>query len=302
MKRTNRQWQAAIVKAIFPFSVALTLVALNGCSTENTNPPAMGATSERNKQIEAEITQTKKQQSLSNPITIAVAIDQSGSMEDARVSSVTFSDLQPMLKKLEQSGGEIAVSAICDRSNRPLVRVLVPEPPRIDEKMLTIPTPPSKLVDEGSPFEKDEREKAYDAKMADYNSKVDQTLKVLDDYKVQLEQHHKDTQKRIADVAPKLEEILEAPRNCEETDIQNSLERANLFFSEPSDRWSQKPKRFALFITDGLDSFSQSPANLPPDAKVVVVNGSIDVGIFYKVKHDRFESPKQAIAYLAGLM
>ena len=182
------------------------------------------------------------------------------------------------------------------------MRVLVPEPTRIDEKMLTVPTPPPKLVDEGSPFEKDEREKAYDAKMADYNIKVDQTRKVLDDYNVQLEQHHKDAQKRIADVAPKIEEILKAPRNCEETDIQNSLERANLFFSEPSDRWAKKPKRFALFVTDGLDSFSHTPANLPPDAKVILVNGSINVGIFNKVKHERFESPKQAIAHLAGLM
>jgi len=283
--------------AILPFI----FVFLNSCTTENINPSAIGAPSESAKQLAAEIAQIKKQQPRTNePVAVVVAIDQSGSMESARVSFVTTSDFAPILKKLEQSGGEIAVSAICDRSNRPLTRIPIAPPPKLDEKILTLPTPPAPLAEEGSPFEKEEREKAHKDQLADYNNKVDETRKLFADFKLQQQQYRTETDKRLTEIKPQIEAILVAPRNCVATDIQNSIGRANLFLAEPS--WKKGTRRFALFITDGLDSFSQAPANLPPDAKVILVNGSTNVGIFNKIAHDRFESPKQAIAHLAGLI
>jgi hypothetical protein len=221
-------------------------------------------------------------------------------MQNARVANVGFADFQPIFQKLEKSGGEIAFSAICDRSNRPLVRIRFSPPPIPDEKISVMPLAPAPLSDAGSPFEKDEREKAHQVKVEAHNRQVDEHRKLINDHKARLEQHQKESAERIAKAKPDIEAILKAPRNCEETDIQNSIQRANLFFNEPSDRL--KTRRFALFITDGIDSFSQAPASLAADSEVIVVNGSADVGIFNKIKHERLESPEKAIAYLAGLL
>jgi len=297
-------WKAKSLQ--YPFiALIFGILSLYGCN--NTNESATSATraevtplSENAKQLEAEIAEVKLRQSkATTPVKIVVAIDQSGSMQDALVSYVTFADLQPMSQKLEESGGEIALSAICDRSNLPLVRLAFPEPPKIDEKLLTLPAPVPQLVDEGSPFEKEEREKAHAAKLASYNSQIEQNSRAIAAHKKQLQQHRQESQKRLEAVKPDIEKILKAPRDCQATDIQSSLNRTKWYFEEST----PKPhKRFALFITDGLDSFSEAPANLPADARVILVHGSVNVGIFGKIKHDRFESPKTAIAHLVGLM
>ncbi|MDX2255761.1 MAG: hypothetical protein NW214_09615 [Pseudanabaenaceae cyanobacterium bins.39] len=288
-------------------AIAFTSVALCLYGCNNNNESATSATrpevvpiSENAKQLEAEIAEVKLSQSkATTPIKIVVAIDQSGSMQGARVNYVNFADLQPIFQKLEESGGEIALSAICDRSNRPLVRLAFSEPPKLDDKFLTLPAPVSKLVDEGSPFEKEEREKAYAAKLASYNSQIEQKSREIATHKKQLQQHRQEAKKRIEVVKPEIEEILKTPRNCQATDIQSSLNRAKWYFEEATPK---SHKRFALFITDGLDSFSEAPANLPADARVILVNGSVNVGIFGKIKHDRFESPKRAITHLVDLI
>jgi hypothetical protein len=288
-------------------AIAFTSVALCLYGCNNTNDLATSATPvevvpipENARQLEAEIAEVKLRQSkATTPVKIVVAIDQSGSMQDARVNYVNFADLQSIFLKVEESGGEIALSAICDRSNRPLERLLFPEPPKLDEKLLTLPAPVSQLADEGSPFEKEEREKAHAAKLASYNSEIDQKSREIAAHKKQLQQHREESQKRIEAVKPDIEKILKTPRNCQATDIQSSLNRAKWYFEEATPK---SHKRFALFITDGLDSFSEAPANLPADARVILVNGSVNVGIFGKIKHDRFESPKRAITHLVDLM
>jgi hypothetical protein len=283
-------------------SVTLCLYGCNNSNDSATSAPRVEVVPipENAKHLVAEMAEIKLRQSkATTPIKIVVAIDQSGSMEDARVNYVNFADLQPILQKLEQSGGEIAVSAICDHSNRPLERLSLPESPKIDEKFLTLPAPVSQLVDEGSPFEKDDREKAHAAKVASYNSQIEQINTAITDHKKQLQLHRQDAQKLIGEAKPKIEMILKSPRDCQNTDIQSSLNRAKWYFEEST---SKPHKRFALFITDGLDSFSEAPASLPSDAKVILVNGSRNVGIFNKIKHDRFESPKTAIAHLVDLM
>ncbi|MCY7391952.1 MAG: hypothetical protein LH647_10830 [Leptolyngbyaceae cyanobacterium CAN_BIN12] len=280
----------------------LAAIALSSCKEESIANQERGSVPDDVKPLVEEINKLKAQQANpAEPVMIAIGIDQSGSMEDARVQDTNFKDFQTLLQKLEARGGEIAFSAICDRSNRPLVRVLIPHPPQLNPT-LTLPNPPAPLSKDGNPFEKDEREQAYAKTMADYNPQVEAVRQQLEVYKKSMAEHQQTIKQVIAKQSPQIESILKSPRNCQSTDIQNSIDRANLFFKEPSDRWQKKPKRFALFITDGLDSFSMTPTNLAADTRVVVVNGSKSVGIFDKIKHERFESPKEAIRHLAGLL
>src|SRR5664280_1658633 len=64
-----------------------------------------------------------------NPILILVWLDQTPSRYSNGVPQATVVDFEPLLRVLEQNGGELAVGAIRDMSNRPLIRCHFDEPP-----------------------------------------------------------------------------------------------------------------------------------------------------------------------------
>ncbi|WP_448571379.1 hypothetical protein [Trichothermofontia sp.] len=140
--------------------------------------------------------------------------------------------------------------------------------------------------------------KQYEQDLATYQQQLSAAQQVIDTYQQQLSQQQQANQQQIERLKPAIEAILKHPRNCQATDIQRSLERAHVLFQEPI-AWSQPPRTYAVFITDGLDTFSTAPAKLQAD-KVVLVNGSETLGIFQSVQHDRFEAPQVALSAVAN--
>lgn len=249
------------------------------------------------KELQAEVANVKEiQPPALPPSQVVLHVDQSGSINLARVAPMSYSDVEPVLKALSETGGTFAMGAICDRSNRPLVRTTFPEAPRMN--LNSIPTPPdSPDTTRGNPYKNRERLKQYEEAMAAYQDKATPIKQQLIAYQQELQQHQAENHQRIEDLQPQIETLLNQPRNCQHTDIQSAVERANLLFDEPP-AFSQPPRTYAVFLTDGLDSFSSQPAQLNADS-VLLVNGSGDMGIFQSVDHKRFESPTAALTVLA---
>ncbi|MFM6121686.1 MAG: hypothetical protein ACKPEO_21510 [Sphaerospermopsis kisseleviana] len=230
------------------------------------------------------------------PSIVNVGIDQSGSMQTARVAHAKLADVELVLNSLSRTGGTFAMSAICDRSDRPLIRETFPEPPRLD--VTSIPAPPQRLeTGRGSPFKHQKQLKEYHKEAETYPQKITVIDQKLDTYKQQLEQYYTNNQQRINSLKPQIQTVLNQPRTCQATDIQKAVERANWLFNEPN-TLSQTPRKYAVFITDGLDTFFTNPAQLKAD-QVVLVNGSSNVGVFQSIQHQRFESPNAAFSALA---
>lgn len=276
------------------------LIAATGCQqahsakTAPSTPPA----ADEYQQLVAEA--QRLQPPAVPPSTVNLAVDQSGSMGFSRIATATYSDVAPVLAALAQTGGTIAVSKICDRSDVPLVRATLPEPPRLGSLPPVGSPPQPPRTDRGNPFHIQKQLKQYEQDLAAYNQQLSVAQQALATYQQQLSQHQQDNQKRLEQIKPAIEAILQQPRNCQATDIQRAIERANVLFREPI-AWSQPPRTYAVFITDGLDTFSAAPANLQAD-RVVLVNGSEELGIFQSVRHERFEAPQVALRAVADAM
>ncbi|MDF0555620.1 hypothetical protein [Kamptonema sp. UHCC 0994] len=235
----------------------------------------------------------------SAPATVGIFPDLSGSMTSARVAPVKFEDFQVVFDALQQTGGTIAFGAICDRSNQPLVRATLPQPPRLEASQFNNPIKPEEPNSKrGNPFKNKKIKAEYDQLLQIYEQQLAQDRQTLANFQQRLATLKKENQAQIATIKPQVVAILNHPRNCQATDIQTAIQRANLLFQEPSSGFNQPPRRFAVFITDGLDTFSSQAARLSAD-KVLLVNGTPGVGIFQTVPHSRFESPQIAVNHLS---
>jgi hypothetical protein len=233
------------------------------------------------------------------PSIVNIGVDQSGSMNSARVAKTEYADVETVLNVVSKTGGTFALSAICSRSDKPLTRVSFPQPPNLG--ITAIPTPPQRPdTSKGSPFKHRKLLDKYDVKVEEYEQQIAEINQKLDNHKQQLEQQQQRNQQNINQIKPAIKTVLDSPRDCQATDIQRAVYRAKWLFNEPHN-FSDKPRHYAVFITDGLDSFSKESVKLTAD-KIILVNGSAEMGIFQSLKHDRFESPNAALQMLSEWM
>ncbi len=283
-------------------SIAFLVLAsslLSSCGTASSISSSAINTNGTSQSLQQEITKVLAMQPPAVPPNIVnLSIDKSGSMASARIPDTTFSDVELILKSLSQTGGTLAVSLICERSDRPLIRVTLLQPPRFHQTQL--PPEPEKPPKLNNPYKQREKLEQYQQAVREYNQQVALVRQQLETYEQRLARHQTDTQQRIDAIKPPIEEVLQRPSICQSTDIQRTVQRANLLFNEPVS-WTETPRKYAVFITDGLDSFSSEPAQLQAD-RVLLVNGSEELGIFHQVAHERFESPTAALTMLAKWM
>jgi hypothetical protein len=228
------------------------------------------------------------------PTLVFIAIDQSSSMGTARVAQIKPEDLQAVYEALIKTGGTFAISSICQNSNLPLVRATLDSPPTLSS--ITLKKPPEvPNTTAGNPFTARKKSDAYQKVGKEYQTQLATIDKELTAYQQSLTKQKTNNRQKLDAIKAQVKGIIQHPRNCQATDIQNSIGRANLFFEEQTS-WP-KTRKFALFITDGLDTFSKQPAQIQAD-KVLLVNGSNDVGIFNKIPHQQFEAPSAALKQL----
>lgn len=283
------------------FATLLLIGLIGGCSTQANTIAQDNEMSGKDQTIQSRIAQLKANNPPAlSPAVINLGIDQSGSMnQDARVHSLTWKELEPVLVQLQKTGGTFAMSAICDRSNRPLARVTFDVQPRLSPEQLTLETlPEAPDLSQGNPIKNRQKFEEYQKQVTELEQKVVALETDWQNYERQQKALQQTNQQKLDAIKPKLQEILEHPRNCQSTDIQNAVSRAQTLFNEPT-TWEQKPRKLAVFVTDGLDSFSDSPVDLQAD-QIILVNGAIEMGIFENLPHQRFESPQSAMQALTN--
>lgn len=207
------------------------------------------------------------------PLRGVIGIDESGSMTAARVAPVTVASLAPIFDRLETSGGELAVAFITDQSNAPLLRLYVPQPPE-----LPVAQPVSDNI----------FERAAEKKREEQERNV---------YAAQYRAWRSDASARVNAFSIALTQRLDQPQNAPRTDIRSAVSRADLFLSEPI-TYTRAPKNLAVFITDGIDNMSATPApafSVPAD--VFIVNGCGTMAYLTPLHPARFESLEAALRF-----
>lgn len=253
----------------------VTTRAADGCATCPKLPPTASA------QLRYQARQpalTAPEQRQQQPVLrVAVFLDQSQSMTQARVSRIAPESLAPLLDQLRAAGGELAVGLIRDRSDAPLARVFVPAPP----------APPVLPADESANvFEKAQHRRRADAELARY------------------EERHREWQAdaaaRINAFADAVEPVFSAAADAPATDIHSALLRAEVFASEPN-AFALPVRNVVVLHTDGVETVD---AELPPQfgapAELLVVNGTGTVGHLDVLQPLRFEALDAAIRYVVS--
>ncbi|MCU1349874.1 MAG: hypothetical protein JWO56_2904, partial [Acidobacteria bacterium] len=190
------------------------------------------------------------------PLRVAVFVDQTLSIGEARIAPLTEATLQPLLARVQISGGELAIGRIRDRSDAPLARVYIPEPPAMPP---AAPAPANTNIFAKAALKKREAaDRARDAVVA--------------------EASRKDSEAAIAafhsDVAP----LLAAEDDAPSTDIRSALLRASLFAAEPT-QFRGQPRTIAIFLTDGLDTVNRlETPRMAAGTEIILVNGVGSIG------------------------
>ncbi|HXA18918.1 MAG TPA: hypothetical protein VN380_18130 [Thermoanaerobaculia bacterium] len=205
---------------------------------------------------------------------VALFIDQTGSMEQARVPHVAADSVTPLLDRLQMTGGELAVGLIRDHSDAPLARVFVPVPPAAPV------FPPRKAA---NIFEKAKQQRREDEERARYAARQ--------------QAWHADAATRInaftEAIAP-LFENADAPA----TDIHAALLRGDVFVGEPN-AFGQPVENIVIFVTDGVETVDpQTPAQFRAPAELLLVNGTGSEGQLEALHPIRFEALDAAIRYV----
>lgn len=235
---------------------------------------------------------------LGQPVKVGAMLDKSGSATWTRVEQPQVQDFQKLLPLLQENGGELAVGVICDDSNRSLVRVRIEPPPVLAAGDFNNPQMPVSPEDGGNAFELQERRQQYRQELAAYNERLEADRQILENHRQELREWESQSEERIKRFVPQLEPLLERPVDCPGTDIWGAIARTNLFLNENDAVWSRSPRRFAVFITDGIHEAEGKETAIGGGTEVLLINGSASAGVFKDVKHQAFESVSSAFLYL----
>lgn len=210
-----------------------------------------------------------------NPIRIATFQDKTGSSLSTRTEQLGENDFLTPINLLRCTGGELAFGLINDQSNRPLLRLRIEVPP-------AKPTEPKG----GNPFERAEREAAYENQLTEY----EENLRIWESQ----------TNKRVNTFMNALKPLLAQKANARTTSIWPAVARADLFLSEQDTDWPRPTHRYAVFNTDAIDTAHSTPVTMRSEAKMLLINGVASVGVLEPLAPLRFESAQSAFRFISA--
>ena len=209
------------------------------------------------------------------PLRILIVPDQTCSMYTAGVGLPDGDSLRPLLPRLEEAGGELAVGAIRDGAGFPLRRLFVPAPPPAPR---AVPDRPDNI------FEAAHARQHEAAEQADYNEK----------HRAWLERVRRQESIFIDFIGRYL-----ATQPASRSDLRSAVLRANLFFSEPN-LFTSTSRNVVIFITDGKDNVNPKPLDVGLPADVIVVCGPGSAGYLEPLHPGRFESFDAAVRFVVS--
>ncbi|AFZ11537.1 hypothetical protein Cri9333_0591 [Crinalium epipsammum PCC 9333] len=227
---------------------------------------------------------TNKLQVNTRPLKIVVEIDKSLSTNQTKVQQPKWQDFQPLLQKLRQIGGELAIGTICNNSNQSFIRLRL-------EKPLTLPQKPIEPSNNINPLKLPELQAEYEKKLTAYQQQLQADQQ-------QQQQWEQNNTTKIKQFQTKLQLLLNKSVACTRTDIWNAVNRADLFLAENDASWGQSTNRIAVLISDGIDDVKAKFLPMKSKAKVILVNGSANIGSLTSLNPELFESTPAAFRYI----
>lgn len=213
------------------------------------------------------------------PLRTALLLDQTGSAETNGVPHLTAADLDPLLDTIERCSGEIAFGLIRDRSNIPLLRIALLDPP--PARLMLEPLP-------ANPLEAAEPEARNQAAQSKWES-ANQT-------------RHQRWTAQVRAFRAQIQPLLDRQDKAGATDIAGALDRVALFLGEDPARWAQRPALWAILLTDGVHTLRTPVRNpLPLGTRLAVVNCTGSTADLAPLHPLRFESLSAALGGVIAL-
>ncbi len=208
----------------------------------------------------------------SKPLTGVAALDATGSMKSTATRPPVLEDFDPLIERLSECGGEIAVIYIRDQAETGAERLLFPEPPGL-------PTRPIKQDDE-EPYE-------FSDRLADYNSKLLGRVQWI-------EANWSAMQPRIDAFLAALKRQMEKPP-AKATDFNSAINSADVLLAEGNNVWTVEPEKYLIIVSDAIDTQKRPRFNFRSGANIYWVNTTTDDKALAGLRFTRFESFPAAV-------
>jgi hypothetical protein len=225
---------------------------------------------------------TQQASSVCAPVRAAVVLDQTASASVNGVPRLNASDLESPLDLIGACGGELGFGLLRDRSNVPLERIALADPPPGRPTLEEVP---------GNPLEAAEAEDRNRATEAEWERRREVR-----------ESHWKNATREFLD---RIEPSLKRTDEANATDVAGALLRIRLFLDEHPARWrGRKPRLWAVLLTDGVHTLNTPvAAELPDGAQLAVVNSAGKLGHLARFPRLlRFESLDAAFAHMRAVL
>jgi len=210
------------------------------------------------------------------PVAIGALLDKTESAPEYAVPAPKIDAFSPIINLVRARGGDFRVAEITGLSPDTMVRLRVAPPPTC---------PPSPLADTtGNAFVDQELIAAYETRKASFDGAYSRWQATADADTTRFQEN--------------LQRLLSKPASAKHTDIFNALNRAAWFLTEPQVPGQAPASRYLLLVTDGRDNVHAAPVNLPPDIRVLLVNGGASVGALESLHPLRFESLAAAVDFI----
>ena len=207
-----------------------------------------------------------------NPLIAVAALDTTGSMKSAGTNPPLLEDFYPMIERLSECGGELAVIFIRDRAETGAERLPFPEPP-------AVPPRPIKREDEES-YEFSDRLDYFNSKVLERQNWIEANRSVM--------------QPRIDAFLGAVKHRMERPL-ANATDFNSAMNSADVVLGEGDSIWIEHPEKFLIVVSDGIDTQRRPRFAFRSGAKVYWVNATTDEKALAGLEFSRFESFAAAI-------
>ncbi|MBV9242963.1 MAG: VWA domain-containing protein [Acidobacteria bacterium] len=210
-------------------------------------------------------------------VRVFVAIDQTLSMKTAGTRSVTIEQFDPLIRKMLQCSGELAVGFIREGPGTGTERLFFPDLPKLPERPV-----------------KQDGEESYE-----FSDRLDAYNVALVDYKKQAETRRNEMKPKIDDFLARVQSSLER-KPATSTDFNSILNIANTFLSEGVDGSNVDTRRFAIVLSDGIDTRGRPRFRFTSQATVYWVNATTDERKLAGLNVSRVESFDAAVREITG--